>query len=72
LLAFGLVFGAYHWIESATTGQVATTGTVMVAVVPIVLGVQLLLQGLSLEVQGSAGAEETRALSRPVLEHRPD
>jgi hypothetical protein len=69
-LVFGLVFGIYHWVESAMTGHVTTTGTVMIAVVPIILGAQLLLQGLSLEVQGSAGAEETRALSRPVLEQR--
>ena len=31
---FGLVFGVYHWIESAATGEPATAGTVMIAVVP--------------------------------------
>jgi hypothetical protein len=35
--------------------------------VPIILGAQMLLQALALEVQSSAGAEETRALSRPSL-----
>jgi len=66
-LLFGVIFGAYHWVESAFTSHVATAGTVMIAVVPIILGAQMLLQALALEVQGSAGAEETRALSRPSL-----
>ncbi len=36
----------------------------MVAVVPLILGFQMLLQALSLEVQSSAGASETREYSR--------
>jgi dolichol-phosphate mannosyltransferase len=64
---FGVVFGVYHWVDSAVSGHVATAGTVMIAVVPIILGAQMLLQALALEVQSSAGAEETRALSRPSL-----
>ena len=70
-LLFGVVFGAYRWVDSAVSGHVATAGTVMIAVVPIILGAQMLLQALALEVQGSAGAEETRALSRPSLQPRP-
>ena len=66
-LLFGVIFGVYRWVESALTGQVTTAGTVMIAVVPIILGAQMLLQALALEVQASAGAEETRALSRPSL-----
>ena len=63
-LVFGVAFGAYHWVESARTGIAATTGTVMIAVVPIILGAQLLLQALTLEVQSSAGAGETREYAR--------
>jgi dolichol-phosphate mannosyltransferase len=61
---FGFLFGLYHWILSASTGVVATTGTVMIAVVPLILGLQMLLQALSLEVQSSAGANETREYAR--------
>jgi dolichol-phosphate mannosyltransferase len=61
---FGALFGAYHWILSASTGVPTTTGTVMIAVVPLILGMQMLLQALSLEVQGSAGAAETREYAR--------
>jgi dolichol-phosphate mannosyltransferase len=61
---FGTVFGLYHWVVSIESGIPATSGTVMIAVVPLILGIQMLLQALSLEVQGSAGASETRAYSR--------
>jgi dolichol-phosphate mannosyltransferase len=61
---FGTVFGIYHWVLSASSGIVTTTGTVMIAVVPLILGIQMLLQALSLEVQSSAGAGETREYAR--------
>jgi glycosyltransferase involved in cell wall biosynthesis len=61
---FGALFGLYHWILSASSGITATSGTVMIAVVPLILGVQMLLQALSLEVQSSAGASETREYAR--------
>jgi glycosyltransferase involved in cell wall biosynthesis len=49
-VAFGAIFGAQHWIISARTGIAATTGTVMLSVLPIIVGVQLLLQALSFDV----------------------
>jgi dolichol-phosphate mannosyltransferase len=61
---FGIVFGLYHWVLSINSGVPATTGTVMIAVVPLILGIQMLLQALSLEVQSSPGASETRAYAR--------
>lgn len=64
LVLFGTLFGIYHWVQSASTGIPATTGTVMIAVVPFVVGAQMLLQALSLEVQASPGAEETRQYAR--------
>jgi glycosyltransferase involved in cell wall biosynthesis len=42
-LVLGTVFGASHWWRSLATGEVATTGTVMLASLPILVGVQLLL-----------------------------
>jgi glycosyltransferase involved in cell wall biosynthesis len=50
LLLFGTVFGLYHWSESIATGHVATTGTVMVAVLPIIIGFQLLMSFLNYDV----------------------
>lgn len=51
LIMFGLVFGIYHWISSIQSAAPASTGTVMLAVLPIVLGVQLLLSFLSYDIQ---------------------
>ncbi len=53
LALFGLAFGAYQWIESHRTGTLASTGTVMLAVLPLILGFQLLLQALVLDVQSA-------------------
>lgn len=64
LTLFGALFGLYHWILSALSGIPATTGTVMIAVAPLIVGIQMLLQALSLEVQSSAGASETREYAR--------
>jgi glycosyltransferase involved in cell wall biosynthesis len=51
LMAWGLLFGAYHWVKSISTGHPATTGTVMLAVLPFILGFQLLLQAVVLDIQ---------------------
>jgi dolichol-phosphate mannosyltransferase len=53
LSTFGTVWGLVHWMRSAQTGGQASTGTVMIAVVPLILGVQLLLQAVSLDIQSS-------------------
>ena len=51
LLGWGVSFGAYHWILSVATDHVATTGTVMLAVLPLILGFQLILQAIVLDIQ---------------------
>jgi dolichol-phosphate mannosyltransferase len=42
-LGFGFVFGAHTWIEKWHQGTVASSGTVMLAALPIIIGLQLLL-----------------------------
>ena len=51
LFGWGFIFGAYHWILSVLTNHVATTGTVMLAVLPLILGFQLILQAIVLDIQ---------------------
>ena len=51
LSIFGTVFGGYHWYLSAKTGSIASTGTVMLAVLPFMLGSQLLIQAMIVDVQ---------------------
>lgn len=47
---FGLVFGLNSYNASMTSGVAATTGTVMISVVPLILGFQLLLAFVSHDV----------------------
>ncbi|HSM26313.1 MAG TPA: glycosyltransferase family 2 protein [Anaerolineaceae bacterium] len=46
-ILFGFIWGIVYWAESQKTGIPATTGTVLIAVLPIILGMQLLLQAIS-------------------------
>jgi hypothetical protein len=47
---FGIIFGAYEWIESVQTDVVASAGTVMLAALPLVMGFQLLLSFLAFDI----------------------
>jgi dolichol-phosphate mannosyltransferase len=67
LMAIGIVFGGYHWWLSEATGVVASTGTVMLAVLPLIVGVQALIQGIAMEVADSPGAAETRECARRLM-----
>jgi dolichol-phosphate mannosyltransferase len=49
-LSAGVAFGLLHWYRSSTHGDIATTGTVMLAAMPVILGFQLLLTGLMYDV----------------------
>ena len=48
---FGAGFGAWTWYQSWATQVPASVGTVMLSVLPIIVGVQCLLQALLLDVQ---------------------
>jgi dolichol-phosphate mannosyltransferase len=51
LLLFGLIFGALEWWQSYHSGVAASAGTVMLAALPVVLGVEFLLAWLNFDVQ---------------------
>jgi glycosyltransferase involved in cell wall biosynthesis len=50
MLLFGIVFGGYHWLGSAQDGVPAPTGTVMLAVMPILIGLQLVLSFIGYDI----------------------
>jgi dolichol-phosphate mannosyltransferase len=52
-LLWGTAFGLYTWVRSSVTGEFASTGTVMLSVLPFVVGFQLLLQAIVLDIQNS-------------------
>ena len=51
LLAWGAAFGTYAWARGAATAHPASAGTVMLAGLPVILGVQLLLGFLQFDWQ---------------------
>ncbi|MEW5975505.1 MAG: glycosyltransferase family 2 protein [Acidobacteriota bacterium] len=81
---FGLLFGSYHWAKNSALGVVTPVGTVMLAVLPLILGFQLILQAVGLDIQNTpkpgskkkdaqGGVSETTARpeSAGTLEGRP-
>jgi hypothetical protein len=62
-------FSRLQW-KLALSYAVVTAGTVMVAVLPLILGFQMMMQALTQEVQSSPGAAETREYAR-LLDDRP-
>jgi glycosyltransferase involved in cell wall biosynthesis len=50
LFLFGAIFGAIHWNESIVTGVPATSGTIMVAALPVLLGGQFLIGWLNYDI----------------------
>ena len=50
LLFFGIGFGGYHWIESARAGLPTSAGTVMLAALPLLVGIQLVLAFIGFDV----------------------
>lgn len=78
-LLFGFGFGLHHWIASVDSGVVASTGTVMLAALPVIVGVQLLLSFLAFDIASvpehalhallapRAAAEDPEAVALRVL-----
>lgn len=50
MILFGVVFGGIGWYDSVVTGRTSTTGTVMLATLPIILGFQLVLSFLGFDM----------------------
>jgi glycosyltransferase involved in cell wall biosynthesis len=50
MVLFGFIFGTYHWINSSIQNIETPVGTVMLAVLPIILGTQFLLQAIQIDM----------------------
>jgi hypothetical protein len=53
LASFGGVFGAYHWVKNSWAGVATPLGTIMVATLPLIVGIQLMLEAVVLDVQNT-------------------
>lgn len=50
LFLFGTIFGIYRWIYGMVHNEVNSTGTVMLAILPIILGIQFILQAIQIDI----------------------
>ena len=60
LSGFGIAFGSWHWWQSVQTASITPAGTVMIAALSLIVGVQCLLQAVLLDVQ----SQPTKPLGR--------
>jgi len=51
LLLFGLAFGGFNWVGYSQIGVPAPTGTIMLATLPVILGFQLFLSAIGVDLQ---------------------
>jgi hypothetical protein len=51
LLVFGVVFGSYKWIQYSSIGIPAPTGTVILPTLSVLLGIQLLLSAIEIDLR---------------------
>lgn len=50
LLGFGLVYGSAHWIQSYGNNTITSAGTVMLAALPVLVGLQFVLAFLGYDI----------------------
>ena len=65
LVVVGSVFGAMHWLDSALSNHPATSGTVMLAALPILVGIQFLIAFLHYDVSNLPVEPLSHSLAAP-------
>jgi dolichol-phosphate mannosyltransferase len=65
LFLFGLIFGSLKWVYYASRSVPAPTGTVMLATLTVILGIQFLLSAVSIDLQSVPREPLSRALDVP-------
>ncbi|MCH2223920.1 MAG: glycosyltransferase family 2 protein [Crocinitomicaceae bacterium] len=58
LLIWGTSFGLYQWWWHVHHSTFASTGTVMLAVLPLILGTQFLLQAIHIDIQSNSDSHK--------------
>jgi dolichol-phosphate mannosyltransferase len=74
--AGGFIWGSWAWYQSITTGIPATTGTVVLALLPIILGWSALLQAFVLDAQDAGQSIlfdfDDEEIAAPFMENQSD
>ncbi len=61
---FGVIFGASKWYSYGSSGVAAPTGTIMLAVLPFVIGFEMLIAAIAVDLQGVPSEPLWKSLSR--------
>ena len=62
LFSFGLSWGIYKWIHNSHAGLPTPTGTIMLSVLPIIIGIQLLLSFLAFDISNTPGQTQHKLM----------
>jgi glycosyltransferase involved in cell wall biosynthesis len=66
LFLFGTIFGAYKWVDSLHFGHASSAGTVMLAALPVIIGLQFILAFLGHDIR-SVPARPIHRYRRNIL-----
>ena len=66
MVSFGLVYGIYHWVIALNSGIPTALGIIMLAALPILVGLQLLLAFLAYDIAGVPRTSIARDLPDPT------
>ena len=50
MVIFGVAYGCYHWLDALHNGSATPAGTVMLASLPILVGLQFVLAFISYDI----------------------
>lgn len=53
MVLWGVIYGLYKWIENATAGIPTPTGTIMLSVLPLILGTQFLIAAINIDINST-------------------
>jgi hypothetical protein len=71
LLLFGLIFGSIKWISYATRNIPAPTGTVMLPTLSVLLGIQILLSAIEIDLHSTPKEPLSSPLQLNKAAHSP-
>jgi dolichol-phosphate mannosyltransferase len=61
LFLWGVLYGAVEWIDSSSSGIPRTAGVIMLSALPLILGFEMLLQAINIDIQ-QAQQNQTRRI----------
>lgn len=67
LFLWGILFGAYQWIDSCVTQTPKTAGTIMLAALPLILSLEMLLQAINIDIQRAQQNQLRNSLLKPTI-----